>query len=228
VPIGEKRAGGPLSASDFSAESRESVTSCTGLYVADPQSVSRCVAKRGETVVEIAANGTETSSLKLLDEVLGVGGFCTVYKANWQGAPVALKINFHPKANLVKEANILEQLRHPCICTLYRVISVQERPALILEFMEGGNLNSFLGIPATTTATSSSLRLPRWSAALNQTTCCCSRSRWTLRAASASYTSLASFIVRHSSFIMRHASCIMHHSLFIIHHRDARVWHHSL
>ena len=219
MPIGEKRAGGPLSASDFSAESRESVTSCTGLYVADPQSVSRCVAKRGETVVEIAANGTETSSLKLLDEVLGVGGFCTVYKANWQGAPVALKINFHPKANLVKEANILEQLRHPCICTLYRVISVQERPALILEFMEGGNLNSFLGIPATTTATSSS-------SSASSMECCPQPDDLLLLTLAVDVASGLRFlhesgIIHRAPFIIHHASCIMHHASFIIHHSSS-------
>jgi len=42
---------------------------------------------------------------------------------------------------------ILRRLRHPCICHLFGYIQVDQRPALVLEYMAGGSLASYLFDP---------------------------------------------------------------------------------
>eukprot|EP00966_Prymnesium_polylepis_P068081 1582361-Prymnesium_polylepis.1 len=74
------------------------------------------------------ANQTKVVGVPLLNgheieigQVLGKGGFATVYRARWQGAPVAVKVLKEKvlEAKAAKEANLLAQFRHPCICTFY-------------------------------------------------------------------------------------------------------------
>jgi serine/threonine protein kinase len=42
---------------------------------------------------------------------------------------------------------ILRRLRHPCICHLFGYMQVDQRPALVLEYMAGGSLASYLFDP---------------------------------------------------------------------------------
>lgn len=78
---------------------------------------------------------------------IGHGGFSRVYKADWNGGLVALKI---PKSNgtissTVREAALLRSLRHPHIASFYGiVIAKNECVGIVLELMEGNSLASLL------------------------------------------------------------------------------------
>uniref|UniRef100_F6X3P4 Protein kinase domain-containing protein n=2 Tax=Ciona intestinalis TaxID=7719 RepID=F6X3P4_CIOIN len=48
------------------------------------------------------------------------------------------------KRGLEKEAKILQRMKHPHIVTFYGVTSLFEKECLVMEFMEGGNLNELL------------------------------------------------------------------------------------
>jgi len=99
------------------------------------------------------ANQTKVVGVPLLNgheieigQVLGKGGFATVYRARWQGAPVAVKVLKEKvlEAKAAKEANLLAQFRHPCICTFYGMCMQGNASCLVLELMEGGTLAQFV------------------------------------------------------------------------------------
>jgi serine/threonine protein kinase len=48
---------------------------------------------------------------------------------------------------MLQEVAILRRLRHPCICALFGHMRVDERPALVLEYMAGGSLAAYLFSP---------------------------------------------------------------------------------
>jgi serine/threonine protein kinase len=90
---------------------------------------------------------------------IGQGGFATVWLARWQGNDLAVKVlnteheNFDASAAYVamlQEVAILRRLRHPCICALFGHMRVDERPALVLEYMAGGSLAAYLFSPRRT------------------------------------------------------------------------------
>jgi serine/threonine-protein kinase TNNI3K len=83
---------------------------------------------------------------------IGQGGFATVWTARWQGNVLAVKVlnmesaAYHEVA-MLQEVAILRRLRHPCICALFGHMRVDERPALVLEYMAGGSLAAYLFSP---------------------------------------------------------------------------------
>lgn len=84
------------------------------------------------------------STLTRLKRV-GRGGFATVWTARWQGMTLAVKI-FNKNletANIASEALML-RLRHPCICIMFGMTMIDCHPALVLEYMAGGSLATFL------------------------------------------------------------------------------------
>jgi hypothetical protein len=48
---------------------------------------------------------------------------------------------------MLQEVAILRRLRHPCICALFGHMRVDQRPALVLEYMAGGSLAAYLFNP---------------------------------------------------------------------------------
>ena len=87
------------------------------------------------------------SSLQLLNKI-GSGGFATVYTARWQGTVLAVKL-FHTATSApVDSEALLRRLRHPCICTMFGVATIDRGaltyPALVLEYMGGGSLSAWL------------------------------------------------------------------------------------
>ena len=48
---------------------------------------------------------------------------------------------------MLQEVAILRRLRHPCICHLFGSMQVDQRPALVLEYMAGGSLAAYLFNP---------------------------------------------------------------------------------
>ena len=86
---------------------------------------------------------------------IGQGGFATVWSARWQGNDLAVKVLNMEHENvdispaqqelfMLQEVAILRRLRHPCICTLFGHMRVDQRPALVLEYMAGGSLAAYL------------------------------------------------------------------------------------
>ena len=86
---------------------------------------------------------------------IGQGGFATVWSARWQGNDLAVKVlnmtlenvDMSPAQQelvMLQEVAILRRLRHPCICALFGHMLVDQRPALVLEYMAGGSLAAHL------------------------------------------------------------------------------------
>jgi len=92
---------------------------------------------------------------------IGKGGFATVWLARWQGNDLAVKVLNTEHENIdaspaqdeamLREVAILRRLRHPCICALFGHMRVDERPALVLEYMAGGSLAAYLFDPRQAT-----------------------------------------------------------------------------
>jgi len=79
---------------------------------------------------------------------IGKGGFATVWTARWQGNHLAVKVldvsSAQQEMAMLQEVAILRRLRHPCICALFGHLRVDQRPALVLEYMAGGSLAAYL------------------------------------------------------------------------------------
>ncbi|XP_050301341.1 mitogen-activated protein kinase kinase kinase 11 isoform X2 [Anthonomus grandis grandis] len=91
------------------------------------------------------------SELKL-EEVIGVGGFCKVYRGEWRGREVAVKAARRDADedmkvtmdNVVKEAKLFCLLRHENIVSLEGVCLQEPNLCLVLEYCRGGSLNRVL------------------------------------------------------------------------------------
>ena len=97
--------------------------------------------------------GTTLSNGVQIDVLLGRGGMSEVWRATTPaGASVALKI---PRAELRsrsaaselvrREFRVLESLSHAHVLKSLRLITVQEMPGLIMEYLDGGDLVPLLG-----------------------------------------------------------------------------------
>ncbi|KAJ1555463.1 hypothetical protein HK096_006186 [Nowakowskiella sp. JEL0078] len=78
-------------------------------------------------------------------DIIGIGGFSSVYKGTWSGNQVAIKI-VHPNVNvdITNEINILLGLRHPNIVQIYGA-NIEEKPHfLVLELTSNGTLYHYL------------------------------------------------------------------------------------
>ena len=95
--------------------------------------------------VEGVVNGLE------IVEELGRGAWTVVYRARRQGVDYALKVVKKPVADdeqvLVafrREAGLLTCLRHPGLARVHEVGCVHGQPYLVMELVEGQNLDSLL------------------------------------------------------------------------------------
>lgn len=94
-----------------------------------------------------------------IEGVLGVGGMGSVYKARDLQFPeakryVAVKEMLHHTSdpqlrelalrNFQREANILASLNHPAIPTIYDYFSTKERAYLVMEFINGSDMDTIL------------------------------------------------------------------------------------
>lgn len=63
------------------------------------------------------AEGTECVLVQISGALMGVGGFARVYRATWNGTPVAVKVILHRtgsvEASVRSEAMLSIMLRHP-------------------------------------------------------------------------------------------------------------------
>ncbi|XP_066252787.1 mitogen-activated protein kinase kinase kinase 11-like isoform X3 [Euwallacea similis] len=87
-----------------------------------------------------------------LEEVIGVGGFCKVYRGEWRGQEVAVKAARQDAdedvqvtmENVIKEAKLFCLLRHENIVSLEGVCLQEPNLCLVLEYCRGGSLNRVL------------------------------------------------------------------------------------
>jgi serine/threonine protein kinase len=94
--------------------------------------------------VERALNKITKSQVEKTNEVLGMGGFATVYKGKYRGCEVAIK-SFLPKVGdeeFRKEVRKLSGLRHPNIVQ-YMGYSPAER-WIVMEYMQRGSLFNYI------------------------------------------------------------------------------------
>lgn len=104
-------------------------------------------------------SGTTLSQRYLIQEVIGVGGMGSVYRARDLHFPnvvklVAVKemINLAPDPlvrqtivqNFEREANLLATLNHPSIPRIYDYFSQDDRSYLVLEFIHGKDLEAII------------------------------------------------------------------------------------
>ena len=98
------------------------------------------------------------AELKLV-EVIGGGGFGQVWKANWRGTPVAVKVltgsaqsRHVPRPVLEEfaaEINLLKGMRHPNICLYMGACLEPPNRAIITELAANGSLWDALRLPLT-------------------------------------------------------------------------------
>jgi serine/threonine protein kinase len=98
----------------------------------------------------------EFSELNLV-EVIGGGGFGQVWKANWRGTPVAVKVltgsaqsKNVPRAILEEfaaEINLLKGMRHPNICLYMGACLEPPNRAIVTELAANGSLWDALRLP---------------------------------------------------------------------------------
>jgi tRNA A-37 threonylcarbamoyl transferase component Bud32 len=101
---------------------------------------------------------TRTGSNVVLDdcellEQIGSGGEGAVYRALWQGSPVAVKV-WHETgwgdaqlASVCREVEVLRRLRHPHIVEFYGACTKPPHWCLVMEYAEGGTLADLLHGP---------------------------------------------------------------------------------
>ncbi len=86
----------------------------------------------------------------LVESILGEGGTAAVYRVRQRstGQSYAMKV-LHTadrghETRLVREAGVLAQLRHPNIVRTYGFLMIEERPALLMDVVEGPTLADVL------------------------------------------------------------------------------------
>nr|MBA3534715.1 serine/threonine protein kinase [Ardenticatenales bacterium] len=102
-------------------------------------------------MTEISAFPTHIPKRYNILKQIGEGGFASVYMAhdNKLNRQVAIKV-YHPQeeedaAKLGNEAQILANLRHPNIVTVFDAAITDNQPYIVMEYLEGGSLREKLG-----------------------------------------------------------------------------------
>ena len=101
-----------------------------------------------------------SSDVRLI-EVMGTGGMGVVYKGEWLGTPVAVKV-FHrhkgrgagreaPRASdshveaVLREARTLARVsRHPCVCRFFGTTWIKSSTAIVMECLLGGSVSELI------------------------------------------------------------------------------------
>ena len=72
-----------------------------------------------------------------LAAMIGQGGMGKVFAASWLGTKVAVKVvkNLEASEALRTEANVLSQLRHPCLVSFFGTTRIEGNLAVVMEYM---------------------------------------------------------------------------------------------
>jgi serine/threonine protein kinase len=97
-----------------------------------------------------AGNFLVRSSELHYDKKIASGNYGTVYKGKCRGYQVAIKVLHNQHLNeqkieeLKREVEIMSSLRHPCILLLMGVCTEKDNLALVMEYIEGRDLESVI------------------------------------------------------------------------------------
>src|SRR2546423_3640042 len=104
---------------------------------------------QGEARARSWTRGRRRLSEYRIDHELGRGGMATVH-AGWHERlerPVALKVlashladNPEFRSRFLREARIAARLHHPSLVRVYDITQVDERPAIVMELLDGDTL----------------------------------------------------------------------------------------
>ncbi|XP_057499743.1 serine/threonine-protein kinase CTR1-like isoform X1 [Actinidia eriantha] len=89
----------------------------------------------------------------VLKERIGAGSFGTVYRADWHGSDVAVKIlmdqDFHPDLlkEFLREVTITRRLRHPNIVLFMGAVTQPPNLSIVTEYLSRGSLYKLLHKP---------------------------------------------------------------------------------
>jgi len=93
-----------------------------------------------------------------IDEPIGQGGHGTVYRANFRGSPVAVKVLAdQPEqvkellTDFVKEVQIMADLRHPSVVLFMGACIRPPHLAIVMEYLSLGSLYNVLHNESITT-----------------------------------------------------------------------------
>lgn len=110
-----------------------------------------------EVVVDGSVHYIQPDDVAIVADI-GHGSMGAVFRGQWLGTTVALKVvdSAHyagasvvtntpdTHAALEVEVRLLAKLRHPCICSFFGTTHVGNNLAMVLEYLEGGSLESAL------------------------------------------------------------------------------------
>ena len=76
----------------------------------------------------------------MVSERIGQGGMSSVFRGQWDGAAVAIKVLHHARSHksremFLREVEALSELRHPRICSLFGFTELDGKDALVLEYL---------------------------------------------------------------------------------------------
>lgn len=126
----------------------------------DTQNITQPLGEEDRSVRRQLASGTTLVNRYLIQEVIGLGGMGSVYRARDLHFPnvvklVAVKemVILAPNAlarqtivqNFEREANLLATLNHPSIPRIYDYFTQDNRSYLVLEFVHGKDLEAIIG-----------------------------------------------------------------------------------
>jgi serine/threonine-protein kinase CTR1 len=81
-----------------------------------------------------------------MGKMIGEGTFGTVYRAKWQGCPIAVKqlrlnsISKNVRRDFRHEISLMSRMRHPLIVLFMGATTVGDKLAIITELVDGGSL----------------------------------------------------------------------------------------
>lgn len=101
----------------------------------------------------------DSDELTLYSPPVGEGSFGTIYRGDYRGADVAVKVLKYQNAitpdmirDFKSEIGIMEKLRHPCIINFIGAVHTPGKFAIVTEFCPFGNLNGAIKKPTFTYA----------------------------------------------------------------------------
>ncbi|KAH3766163.1 protein serine/threonine kinase [Pelomyxa schiedti] len=120
------------------------VAMCTGRHFADGPLSHTFIPVRLESKLSTKLDPEEVS---LFTPPIGEGSFGTVYRAQWRGQEVAVKVlknadSSEVQAEFIHEVKLMESFHCPQIIHFVGAVYIKNKKAIVTEFMPIGSLNS--------------------------------------------------------------------------------------
>lgn len=128
----------------------------------DLKDAEKAARKHAMLTAEIESQLTtklDSDELTLYSPPVGEGSFGTIYRGDYRGTDVAVKVLKYQNAitpdminDFKSEIGIMEKLRHPCIINFIGAVHTPGKFAIVTEFCPFGNLNGAIKKPTFTYA----------------------------------------------------------------------------